>query len=119
MVRFEAVAGEFSQHDFGTVTVEYTDGVREAVHFFASRLMYSRLIRVRLVPDERTETLCHGLVDAFGYFGGMPLLAVFDNPKTIVQTRRGSEVVWQVSTAVENRGIPAVWFSGLGLVLRN
>jgi len=24
-----------------------------------------------------------------------------------------------VSTAVENRGIPAVWFSGLGLVLRN
>ena len=24
-----------------------------------------------------------------------------------------------LSTAVENRGIPAVWFSGLGLVLRN
>jgi transposase len=95
VVRFEAVAGEFSQHDFGTVTVEYTDGAREAVHFFASRLKYSRLIRVQLVPDERTETVCHGLVDAFGYFGGLPLLAVFDNPKTIVQTRRGAEVVWQ------------------------
>lgn len=38
MVRFEGLAGEFSQHDFGKVRVRYLDGQEEGVHFFASRL---------------------------------------------------------------------------------
>ena len=42
IVRFEAVAGEFAQHDFGQYRVRYTDtGEEEVVHFFASRLKYS------------------------------------------------------------------------------
>ena len=99
IVRFEAVPGEFSQHDFGQVVVRYKDGTRERVHFFASRLKYSRLVRVRLVPDEKTETVCHSLVDAFEYFGGMALLAVFDNPRTIVKKRDGKHVHWQETFA--------------------
>ncbi len=38
MVRFEGMPGEFSQHDFGSVSVVYGDGTSEKVHFFASRL---------------------------------------------------------------------------------
>jgi transposase len=83
-VRFEAVAGEFGQHDFGECTVRYADGSRERIQFFASRLKFSRLVRVRLVADQVTETVCRSLVDAFDYFGGMPLISVFDNPRTIV-----------------------------------
>ncbi len=49
---------------------------------------------VKLVDDETTETVCHSLVDAFTYFEGVPLIAVFDNPKTIVTSRDGDRVKW-------------------------
>ena len=38
VVRFEGLAGEFSQHDFGHVDVQFLDGRKQRVHFFASRL---------------------------------------------------------------------------------
>lgn len=83
MVRFEGLPGEFSQHDFGEVEVRYLDGRQRRVHFFASRLKYSRWVQVSLVPDEQVETLVRALVDHFAAWGGVPLLAVFDRPKTI------------------------------------
>ena len=99
VVRFEAVAGEFCQHDFGQHLVQYEDGSAERVRFFASRLKYSRMIRVLLVDDERTETVCHSVFDAYTYFGGMPLIGVFDNPRTIVTERKGKHVRWQETFA--------------------
>jgi transposase len=83
LVRFEGLPGEFSQHDFGEVWVTYQDGVEEKVHFFASRLKYSRWVEVSLVPDERVETLVRALVEHLAAFGGIPLVTVFDRPKTI------------------------------------
>ena len=44
IVRFEGLPGEFSQHDFGQRRVQYTDGQIAVVHFFASRLKYSRYV---------------------------------------------------------------------------
>lgn len=85
VVRFEGLPGEFSQHDFGHVDVRYVDGRKERVHFFASRLKYSRFVAVSLVKNERVETLVRSLVDHFVSFGGVPLLAVFDRPRTVVQ----------------------------------
>lgn len=99
VARFEAVAGEFSQHDFGQHLMRYRDGTRERVRFFASRLKFSRMTRVLLVANERTETVCHGVVDAYTYFGGMPLIGVFDNPRTIVTEREGKHVRWQETFA--------------------
>ena len=46
LVRFEGLPSEFSQHDFGEVWVTYQDGREEKVHFFASRLKYSRWVEV-------------------------------------------------------------------------
>ena len=83
LVRFEGLPGEFSQHDFGEVWVTYQDGREEKVHFFASRLKYSRWVEVSLVPDERVETLVRALVAHLAAFGGIPLVTVFDRPKTI------------------------------------
>jgi transposase len=57
LVRFEGLPGEFSQHDFGEVRVRYQDGTEEIVHFFASRLKYSRWAAVTLVADEQVESL--------------------------------------------------------------
>ena len=83
LVRFEGLPGEFSQHDFGEVRVRYQDGTEEVVHFFASRLKYSRWAEVTLVPDEQVESLVRALVDHLAAFGGIPLVAVFDRPKTV------------------------------------
>jgi transposase len=83
LVRFEGLPGEFSQHDFGEVRVAYQHGIEETVHFFASRLKYSRWIEVGLVADERVETLVRALVAHLDAFGGIPLVTVFDRPKTI------------------------------------
>jgi len=73
MVRFEGLAGEFSQHDFGSVTVTYVDGSKERLRFFVSRLKYSRWSDVRLVPDEKVEALVRALLAAFEAWGGVPL----------------------------------------------
>jgi transposase len=83
LVRFEGLAGEFSQHDFGQVDVRFLGGGWTRIHFFASRLKYSRWVEVTIVPDEQTETLVRTLVDHFAAIGGIPLLAVFDRPKTV------------------------------------
>jgi len=70
LVRFEGLPGEFSQHDFGEVDVRFLDGAQRRVHFFASRLKYSRWAQVSLVEDERVETLVRALVDHFAAVGG-------------------------------------------------
>ena len=82
-MRFEGLPGEFSQHDFGQVDVRFVDGSVKRIHFFASRLKYSRWVQVSIVDDERAETLARAMVDHFDAFGGIPLLAVFDRPKTV------------------------------------
>jgi transposase len=93
LVRFEGLPGEFSQHDFGEVDVGFLNGSRRRVHFFASRLKYSRWSQVSLVQDQRVEALLRALVDHFDVMGGIPLLAVFDRPKTIALGWRRDGVV--------------------------
>ena len=94
LVRFEGVAGEFSQHDFGQVEVRYLDGSHERIHFFVSRLKYSRWVDVRVVENEGVESLVRSLLAGFESFGGVPLVAVFDNPKTVVIRRKDSRIQW-------------------------
>jgi len=96
IVRVEGLAGEFTQHDFGHVKVRFLDDTKRRVHFFASRLKYSGWVEVTIVPDERAETLVRTLVDHLAAIGGVPLLAVFDRPKTVALkwTRDGCVTEW-------------------------
>ncbi len=87
LVRFEGLAGEFSQHDFGSVRVRYDDGRREVLHFYASRLKWSRWMYVEIVANERVEALTRAHLRGLQSFGGVPLMCVFDNPKTVVVKR--------------------------------
>lgn len=87
MVRFEGVAGEFAQFDFGQADVRRLDGRKQRIHFAAYRLKYSRWIWVVIVPDERIESLVRALLLSFEHAGGVPLRVVFDNPKTVVLGR--------------------------------
>ena len=82
-MRFEGLPGEFSQHDFGEIRIRLLTGGEKVLRFFASRLKWSRWVAVTLVADQRAETLVRTLLDHFVLFGGVPLCAVFDRPRTI------------------------------------
>ena len=101
LVRFEGLPGEFSQHDFGEVRVRYQNETEEIVHFFASRLKYSRWAEVTVVPDQQVEALVRALVDHIAAFGGIPLVAVFDRPKTVALKwgRDGVVTEWNATFA--------------------
>lgn len=96
VIRFEGLPGEFTQHDFGETRVRYQSGATECVHFFASRLKYSRWVAVTIVPNQQVETLARTLVDHFVTLGGIPLLAVFDRPTTVALSwkKNGEVTEW-------------------------
>ncbi len=98
-VRFEGVAGEFAQFDFGEVSVRLMDGSRRTVHFAAYRLKYSRWVHVVIVPNERVEALIRSLLDSFAASGGVPLRVVFDNPRTVVVRHEEGRPVWNAVLA--------------------
>jgi transposase len=92
-MRFDGLPGEFSQHDFGQVDVQFQGGTVRRVHFFASRLKWSRYSCVTIVPDQKAETLIRCLAKHLEAFGGVPLLSVFDRPRTVACAwRRDGEV---------------------------
>ncbi len=115
LVRFEGLPGEFSQHDFGQVDVEFMDGSARRIRFFASRLKYSRLIRVSMVKDETVESLVRTLAQHLHSWGGVPLLCVFDRPKTVaLKWRRNGEVtewnpVFACATLEMGIGVELCW----------
>lgn len=115
LVRFEGLPGEFSQHDFGQVEVEFLNGTRQRIHFFASRLKYSRWVRVSLVKDEKVETLVRTLAEHLASWGGRPLLCVFDRPKTIaLKWHKNGEVtewnpVFAYATLEMGVGVELCW----------
>ncbi len=81
VVRFEGMAGEFCQHDWGKLTVSYLDGSSEKLIFFAARLKYSRMIHVCLVEGENTEVLIRGMESAARAFDGLALINVMTTPR--------------------------------------
>lgn len=99
MVRFEGVAGEFAQFDFGHADVKLASGARRRLHFAAYRLKYSRWMHVAVVPNERVEPLVRSLLASFEAAGGVPLRVVFDNPKTVVTGRHEGRPVWNPTLA--------------------
>lgn len=80
---FHHAPGHHTQHDFGKVIVQFLDGTKKRIHFFASRLKYSRWVEVTIVANQQVETLARTLVDHFGALGGVLLLEVLDRPKTV------------------------------------
>jgi transposase len=97
-LRFEGVAGEFLQIDWGEVRdFPFTKvGMAEQIrYFFAARLKYSRYMYVSFHTDMREETLLRCLIACFHEIGGVPWSVVTDNMKTAVLGRTdGHEPVW-------------------------
>ena len=98
----ESVPGEFSQHEFGQVSVEWTGGGRSRVKLFATRLGFSRYVVITHVTDQRVETLVRAVAAHFLQIGGQPLVAVFDRPRSIVaksDPKTGEVLAWNPTFA--------------------
>ena len=95
--------------------VEFRNGASQRIHFFASRLKYSRLVRVSLVADEAVESLVRTLAEHLASWGGRPLLCVFDRPKTIaLKWRNNGEVtewnpIFAYATLEMGVGVELCW----------
>ena len=72
-----------AQADFGEGVAEI-GGVVQPVHFFAMDLPHSDASFVQAYPAETTEAFCDGHVQAFAFFGKVPLSILYDNTKIAV-----------------------------------
>jgi transposase len=95
VIRFEGLPAEYLQFDFGTISnPNLLNEHPNRIFFFAARLKYSRTLYVEFCRDQSLETLIRALLRCFEYIGGVPLVVVMDNIKTVVAGRKGSEVIW-------------------------
>jgi transposase len=83
-VRAQHVPADQAQFDFSPMEVIIA-GVLTVVHIFAMRLSYSGAFFARASYTEDRPALFAGLLGAIKFFGGLPRVAIFDNPKTAVQ----------------------------------
>ena len=67
-----------AQVDFGE-TLGVIAGVERKLHYFAMSLPHSDAFFMKAYPAETTEAFCDGHNAAFGFFGGVPLSALYDN----------------------------------------
>jgi len=74
--------GARAEADFGHIHVDFPDG-RRHVPVLIVTWSYSNAPFAIAVPTERTEAILHGLVEAFAFFGCVPVELWWDNPKTV------------------------------------
>lgn len=99
VIRFEGMAGEYLQLDWGEVrNFPFVGKEKETRYIFAARLKYSRVMYTEFCLNTRIETLIRCILRAFEYIGGVPWCCVFDNMRTITDGRDGDgKVIWNKS----------------------
>lgn len=92
VVRFEPAPGEQAQVDWGEFAYTDAQGRRRKVYGFVMVLSYSRAIYVEFVEQQDLSTLLRCHLHAFAALGGVPKTILYDNMKTVVLRRQGSQV---------------------------
>jgi transposase len=76
--------GERLECDFGHIQVDFPDGRREAPVLLLV-WSFSQYPFAIALPNERWESILHGMVCAFEFFGVVPREVWWDNPKTVAE----------------------------------
>jgi transposase len=83
--------GARAEADFGHIHIDFPDGRRQ-VPVLIVTWSYSNAPFAIALPTERTEAILHGLVEAFAFFGCVPVELWWDNPKAVaIQLFQGRE----------------------------
>jgi transposase len=90
-IPLEHPPGHRAEADFGHIYVDFPDGRRQ-VPVLLVTWSYSNAPFALALPTERTEAILHGLVEAFAFFGAVPVELWWDNPRTVaLQLFQGRE----------------------------
>lgn len=102
--------GEAMQIDWGEATA-YLENKKRKISFFGSILCNSQGINVSVYPDTSMESFYMGHINAFEFFGGVPLKCIYDNLKTAVLTGGGKNAVIQerFKTLIAHYGFEAIF----------
>jgi len=92
--RYETDPGEQMQVDWKDAGAFTIDGESVPLQIFVSTLSYSRMSYACFAFKQDREHLYHCLANAFEYFGGVTRKVMFDNMRTIINSRNGLEVEW-------------------------
>lgn len=87
----EVAPGERLECDFGHIQVDFPEG-RCEVAVLLGVWSYSHYPFVIALANERWESILHGMICAFEFFGAVPREVWWDNPRTLAQlVLRGRE----------------------------
>lgn len=92
--RYETEPGEQMQVDWKEAGLYQVGGEVIPLMIFVATLSYSRMSYACFAERQDREHLFYCLSQAFEYFGGVTQKVMFDNMKTIINRRNGSEVEW-------------------------
>jgi transposase len=81
-IPLEHPPGHRAEADFGHIHVDFPEGRRQ-VPVLLVTWSYSNCPFAIALPTERTESILHGLVEAFAFFGCVPRELWWDNPRTV------------------------------------
>lgn len=91
-LRIETQPGEFGQVDWANIGTIQIGNAKRKLSCFVMILSYSRMMYIELTLSQCLEDFLAAHVNAFRFFGGIPKKINYDNLKTVVLSRVGSEI---------------------------
>ncbi|MFD1708465.1 IS21 family transposase [Siminovitchia sediminis] len=91
--RYETAPGEQAQVDWMDCGIREMNGQRKRTYGFIMTMSYSRKRYLCFTTDMKMDTFLRCMIQAFGYYGGIPKKILFDNMKTVVQQRLKKEII--------------------------
>ena len=91
-LRLETFPGEEAQVDWAHFGQVQVGRARRALSCFVMTLSYSRALYLEFFFDQTTENFLRGHVRAFEAWKGQPRVILYDNLKSAVLERRGSQI---------------------------
>ena len=91
-LRLETLPGEYGQVDWAHTGHVMVGNARRALSCFVMVLSYSRMMYIEFTLSQRIEDFIAAHLNAFRFFGGVPRKINYDNLKSVVITRIGSDI---------------------------
>jgi transposase len=92
-LRLQTLPGEQAQVDWAHFGHVMVGRARRALSCFVMTLSYSRALYLEFFFDQTTENFLRGHVHAFQAWNGQPRVILYDNLKSAVLERRGSQIL--------------------------
>jgi transposase len=93
-LRLQLFPGEQAQADWAHFGEVMVGRARRVLSCFVMTLSYSRALYLEFFFDQTTENFLRGHVHAFQAWNGQPRVVLYDNLKSVVLERRGSQILF-------------------------